>query len=62
MSKLWAIPIVVVPPLAAAAFLCFIFYSPWFRRYREGMLSSRSYCFIVLYELAPVIGICSCKI
>ncbi|CAL4924148.1 unnamed protein product [Urochloa decumbens] len=35
MSKLWAIPIVVVP-LAAAAFLCFIFYSPWFRRYRKG--------------------------
>ncbi|RLN39842.1 Cysteine-rich receptor-like protein kinase 10 [Panicum miliaceum] len=35
MSKLWAIPIVVVP-LAAAAFLCFLFYSPWFRRYRKG--------------------------
>nr|CAB3499999.1 unnamed protein product [Digitaria exilis] len=35
MSKLWVIPIVVVP-LAAAAFLCFIFYSPWFRRYRKG--------------------------
>jgi hypothetical protein len=36
MSKLWAIPIVAVP-LAAAAFLCFLFYSPWFRRYRKGM-------------------------
>ncbi|CAN6299941.1 unnamed protein product, partial [Urochloa humidicola] len=35
MSKLWAIPIVLVP-LTAAAFLCFIFYSPWFRRYRKG--------------------------
>ncbi|PUZ59396.1 hypothetical protein GQ55_4G037900 [Panicum hallii var. hallii] len=35
MSKLWAIPIVAVP-LAAAAFLCFLFYSPWFRRYRKG--------------------------
>ncbi|CAN6288599.1 unnamed protein product [Urochloa humidicola] len=35
MSKLWVIPIVVVP-VAAAAFLCFIFYSPWFRRYRKG--------------------------
>ncbi|CAN6318979.1 unnamed protein product [Urochloa humidicola] len=35
MSKLWAIPIVVVP-VAAAAFLCFIFYSPWFRRYKKG--------------------------
>nr|CAB3500000.1 unnamed protein product [Digitaria exilis] len=33
MSKLWVIPIVVVP-LAAAAFLCF--YSPCFRRYRKG--------------------------
>ncbi|TKV94601.1 hypothetical protein SEVIR_9G305800v4 [Setaria viridis] len=36
MSNLWAIPIVVVP-LAAAAFLCFIFYSPLFRRYRKAM-------------------------
>ncbi|CAN6288598.1 unnamed protein product [Urochloa humidicola] len=36
VSKLWAIPIVVVPLAAAAAFLCFIFYSPWFRRYRKG--------------------------
>ncbi|TKV94602.1 hypothetical protein SEVIR_9G305900v4 [Setaria viridis] len=35
MSKLWAIPIAVVP-LAVAAFLCFIFCSPWFRRYRKG--------------------------
>ncbi|KAG2550069.1 hypothetical protein PVAP13_9KG241800 [Panicum virgatum] len=40
MSKLWAIPIVVVP-VAAAAFLCFIFYSPWFRRYRKGVLRSQ---------------------
>ncbi|CAL4940952.1 unnamed protein product [Urochloa decumbens] len=36
ISKLWAIPIVVVPLAAAAAFLCFIFYSPWFTRYRKG--------------------------
>nr|CAB3495090.1 unnamed protein product [Digitaria exilis] len=36
MSKLWVIPIVVVPLAAAAAFLCFIFYSPWFKRYRKG--------------------------
>uniref|UniRef100_K4AI74 Protein kinase domain-containing protein n=1 Tax=Setaria italica TaxID=4555 RepID=K4AI74_SETIT len=35
MSKLWAIPIVAVP-LAAAAFLYFIFYSPWLRKYRKG--------------------------
>ncbi|CAL4924151.1 unnamed protein product [Urochloa decumbens] len=35
MSKLWVIPIVAVP-LAAAAFLCFIFYLPWFRRNRKG--------------------------
>ncbi|CAN6299938.1 unnamed protein product, partial [Urochloa humidicola] len=35
MSKLWVIPIVVVP-IAAAAFLCFIFYSSWFRRCRKG--------------------------
>ncbi|CAN6299937.1 unnamed protein product [Urochloa humidicola] len=35
MTKLWAIPIVVVP-VAVAAFLCFIFYSSWFRRYRKG--------------------------
>ncbi|ONM00554.1 Cysteine-rich receptor-like protein kinase 10 [Zea mays] len=34
-SKLWVIPVVVVP-LAAVAFLCFIFYSPCFRRYRRG--------------------------
>ncbi|CAD6343877.1 unnamed protein product [Miscanthus lutarioriparius] len=34
-SKLWVIPVVVVP-LAAAALLCFVFYSPWFRRYRKG--------------------------
>ncbi|WVZ57879.1 hypothetical protein U9M48_008214 [Paspalum notatum var. saurae] len=40
MGKLWAIPIVVVP-LAAVAFLCFIFYSPWFRRYRKGKAGSR---------------------
>ncbi|CAN6294065.1 unnamed protein product [Urochloa humidicola] len=36
-SKLWAIPIVAVPLVAAGAFLCFIFYSPWFKRYRKGM-------------------------
>eukprot|EP00267_Zea_mays_P056145 XP_023156181.1 cysteine-rich receptor-like protein kinase 10 [Zea mays] len=36
-SKLWVIPVVVVPlAVAAAAALCFIFYSPWFRRYRKG--------------------------
>ncbi|WVZ57889.1 hypothetical protein U9M48_008224 [Paspalum notatum var. saurae] len=40
MSKLWAIPIVVVP-LAAVALLCFSFYSPWFRRYRKGKAGSR---------------------
>jgi len=33
-SKLWAIPVAVVP-LVAVAFLCF-FYSPWFRKYRKG--------------------------
>ncbi|XP_066378678.1 cysteine-rich receptor-like protein kinase 10 [Miscanthus floridulus] len=35
-SKLWVIPVVLVPLAAAAAVLCFIFYSPWFRRYRKG--------------------------
>ncbi|CAL4931952.1 unnamed protein product [Urochloa decumbens] len=35
-SKLWVIPVVVVPVAAAAALFCFIFYSPWFRRYRKG--------------------------
>ncbi|KAL6643359.1 hypothetical protein ACP70R_019024 [Stipagrostis hirtigluma subsp. patula] len=34
-SKLWVIPIVAVP-VAAAAVLCFIFYSPWFTRCRKG--------------------------
>jgi hypothetical protein len=34
-SKLWAIPVAVVP-LVAVAFLCF-FYSPWFRKYRKGV-------------------------
>ncbi|CAD6212264.1 unnamed protein product [Miscanthus lutarioriparius] len=34
-SKLWVIPVVVVP-VAAVALLCFIFYPPWFRRYRRG--------------------------
>ncbi|KAL6592434.1 hypothetical protein ACP70R_049487 [Stipagrostis hirtigluma subsp. patula] len=34
-SKLWVIPIVAVH-VAAAAVLCFIFYSPWFRRCRKG--------------------------
>ncbi|XP_021305809.1 G-type lectin S-receptor-like serine/threonine-protein kinase At1g11410 [Sorghum bicolor] len=35
-SKLWVIPVVVVTVLAAVL-LCFIFYSPWFRKYRKGM-------------------------
>ncbi|RLM70079.1 cysteine-rich receptor-like protein kinase 15 [Panicum miliaceum] len=34
-SKLWVIPVVVVP-LVAAASLCFVFYSPCFKRYRKG--------------------------
>ncbi|KXG19244.2 hypothetical protein SORBI_3010G028501 [Sorghum bicolor] len=34
-SKLWVIPVVVVTVLAAVL-LCFIFYSPWFRKYRKG--------------------------
>ncbi|CAL4990905.1 unnamed protein product [Urochloa decumbens] len=34
-SKLWVIPVAVVP-LVAAASLCFVFYSPWFTRYRKG--------------------------
>ncbi|CAL4915895.1 unnamed protein product [Urochloa decumbens] len=40
ISRLWAIPIVVVPLAAAAAFLCFIYYSPWFTRYRKGKAMS----------------------
>ena len=36
-SKLWVIPVVVVP-LVAAASICFFFYSPCFKRYRnKGM-------------------------
>ncbi|CAN6356531.1 unnamed protein product [Urochloa humidicola] len=35
MSNFWVIPLVLVP-LASAAFLCFIFCSPWLRKYRKG--------------------------
>ncbi|XP_062200413.1 cysteine-rich receptor-like protein kinase 44 [Phragmites australis] len=40
MSKLWAIPMVVVP-LVAVAFLCFIFYSRRHTRQRKGKVGSR---------------------
>jgi hypothetical protein len=42
------LPVVVVPLAVAAAALCFIFYSPWFRRYRKGMLHH-----ILCYNINP---------